>query len=299
MTPSADHAIAETLALARSLLGERELSVSVIADRSNLVLRLDPHRTVARVAMATSLVRIGMTWLAREVELARFLSARAVNVTRPSLRVDPGPHERGGLIISFWELESTVGAGAPPSPHEAGAALGAIHSALASYPKDRLPEWGGYEEARQIMGRVTGGSVMTEREVHRLLRAFDRADAVVAGARSRSASFQAVHGDAHIGNVLATTDRGAVWTDFEDAFIGPIEYDLACLRSRADLFGEYREIIDAMTNAYDSPYDRELVDKLGLVRNVQVIPWLAVFAERHPELLPRMRARIERLPEIQ
>jgi hypothetical protein len=34
------------------------------------------------------------------------------------------------------------------------------------------------------------------------------------------------------------------------------------------------------------------------VRNVQVIPWLAVFAERHPELLPRMRARIAALPDL-
>jgi thiamine kinase-like enzyme len=126
-------------------------------------------------------------------------------------------------------------------------------------------------------------------------RCRDAAERIVSSARARSASFQAVHGDAHIGNVLAT-DRGAVWTDWEDAFVGPIEFDLACLRSKADLFGEEREAIEAMFDAYDRPYDVELVRELGLVRNLQVIVWLAVFAERHPDLAPRMRARIERLP---
>jgi len=125
--------------------------------------------------------------------------------------------------------------------------------------------------------------------------ASSRATRIVESARARSASFQAVHGDAHIGNVMAT-ERGAIWTDWEDAFVGPIEYDIACLRSKADLFGEERDAIDAMLAAYGADYDRALATDLGLVRNVQVIAWLALFAERQPELLPRMRARIDRLP---
>lgn len=92
------------------------------------------------------------------------------------------------------------------------------------------------------------------------------------------------------------TARGAVWTDWEDAFVGPVEYDIACLRSKLDLFGEEKEGIEAMLSAYDADYDRALAADLGLVRNVQVIVWLALFAERQPELLPRMRARIACLP---
>lgn len=91
------------------------------------------------------------------------------------------------------------------------------------------------------------------------------------------------------------TARGVLWTDWEDAFLGPVEFDIACLRSRAELFGEEVEVIDAMSAAYGE-YDVELVRDLGLVRNVQVIPWLVVFAERDPDLLPRMRARLAKLP---
>ena len=95
---------------------------------------------------------------------------------------------------------------------------------------------------------------------------------------------------------LATT-RGPVWTDWEDAFVARSEWDIACLRSKAELFGEEVEAIDAMTAAYGRPSDPTLVRDLGLVRNLQVIAWLAVFVERQPELTSRMHARIARLPD--
>jgi hypothetical protein len=262
-----------------------------IADRSNLVLALGPS-VVARVAMATSLVRIGMAWLHREVEIARYLERREERATRPSRRIPAGPFERGGFIVSFWEREELVADA--PDPSEAGACLRRIHHALARYDGE-LPVWGGFEEARQVLGRARQNGLVDAQGLARLDAAWDVAEGIVEGARARSASFQPVHGDAHIGNVLATT-RGAVWTDWEDAFVGPVEFDLACLRSRADLFGEDRAEIDAMIAAYGSDVDPDLVSDLGLVRNVQVIPWLAVFAERDPDLLPRMRRRIEKLP---
>lgn len=291
MTLSVDAAI-ET---ARTVGRELGLAASpvVLADRSNLVLRLDPHPLVARVAMATSLARVGMAWLRREVDVSRFLASRGARVTRPASLVDPGPFERDGFVISFWDLETITADRADPT--EAGASLAEAHRALADYAGPALPEWGAFEEARSVLARARRVGSFAPAEVGRIERAWERAEGIVASARTRSASFQVVHGDAHIGNVLATA-RGAVWTDWEDAFVGPVEYDLACLRSKAELFGEERDAIDAMTSAYGDGYDRDLARELGIVRNVQVIVWLALFAERQPELVPRMRARIERLP---
>lgn len=257
----------------------------LIADRSNSVYRLDPHRVVARVAMATSAARIGMDWLRREVDLARFLDARGAPVTRPVA----GPFERDGFVISFWQLEDVVAERADPT--EAGRNLAEVHRALAEYPRERLPEWGAWTEARGVFAAQR----FSPSELARIEPAWERAERIVESAKARTASFQAVHGDAHIGNVMATA-RGAVWTDWEDAFVGPVEYDIACLRSKRDLFGEEKEGIEAMLASYNADYDRALAEDLGLVRNVQVIAWLALFAERQPELLPRMRARIDRLP---
>ncbi|GMV14594.1 MAG: hypothetical protein HS104_42125 [Polyangiaceae bacterium] len=60
MTPSADAAIAEVRALAAELGVPAE--PVVVADRGNLVLLLDVpgEPLIARVAMATSLVRVGL-----------------------------------------------------------------------------------------------------------------------------------------------------------------------------------------------------------------------------------------------
>ncbi|MFO0734546.1 MAG: aminoglycoside phosphotransferase family protein [Labilithrix sp.] len=270
--------------LAREL-GLADAEPVTIADRSNLVLRVGP--VIARVAMATSMVRVGTAWLEREVKLTRFLAAREVGVTRPLA----GPFERGGFVISFWEAEDVL---APPDAlafaAQAGAELRRAHEALAGY-REALPLWGGFEEAREVLPRAKAAMTAAERDI--VDRAWERAELVVASARGRSASFQAIHGDAHIGNVLWTR-RGALWTDWEDAFLGPIEFDLAALRSRAELFGEDRDAIEAMTSAY-GVVDRDLVRDLGLVRNVQVVPWLAIFAERLPDVLPRLRARLAKL----
>lgn len=285
---STAHAIAETRALARDV--GLDAAPVVVADKSNLVLALEPHPIVARVAMATSLVRVGMAFLRREVELTRFLAQRGAPVTRPTGLAPAGPFERGGLVISFWERETIVADRA--EPRAAGAALRDVHRLLAGYDAAALPAWGNVEEARAVFERAR---FFTDAERARVERAWDRALSVVGSARARTASFQAVHGDAHIGNVLATS-RGPLWTDWEDAFVGPIEWDIASLRSKAELFGEERADIDAMTEAYGDDYDADLARELGLVRNVQVVSWLAIFAERHPDLLPRMRARIEKLP---
>lgn len=267
----------------------------LVAERSNLVLRLDltDGPVIARVALATSSARVGMQWLRREVEVSRYLSARGAPVTEPALRVDAGPHERRGFVISFWRHEREIAE--PPSPAAVGATLATVHRALASYPEDALPVWGGFREAREVMARARATACFDSDERSRIERAWERAERIVESVAGRTASFQAVHGDAHVRNVL-TTERGTLWTDWEDAFVGPVEWDIASLRSRAELFGEDRELIDAACAAYPLAYDRELCRELGLVRNLQVIPWLAVFAERDPGLLPRMRARIARLP---
>lgn len=286
MIVSNDAAVAAVTELCRG--HGLEVAPAVIADRSNLVLRLHPEPLVARVAMATSMARVGMEWLRREVEIARFLDG--LPVTRPASTIEAGPHEIGGLVVSFWELETVRGT---IDAREAGRALAACHRALARYPHDRVPRLGGWEEARAVKDR--GGPTLRPDERSRIDRAWDEAERVVERALVRTASLQAVHGDAHLGNVMATA-RGTLWTDWEDAFLGPVEWDLACLRSRAELFGEDREAIEAACAAYDGELDHALVRELSLVRNLQVIVWLAVFAERQPELIDRVRARIDRLP---
>jgi len=80
-------AIAAVRELARSL--GLETSPTVLADRSNLVLGLEPHALVARVAMATSASRVGIAWLRPEVEVSRFPGPTPA--THPGTGLEPGP----------------------------------------------------------------------------------------------------------------------------------------------------------------------------------------------------------------
>lgn len=281
-----DDVVGSVRSLARSL--GHDAPAEVLADRANLVLALG-ESVVARVAMATSASRVGTAWLKREVEVSRFLGPALT--TQPAAHVACGPHEIDGLVVSFWQREAIVGA---PDPREAGRKLAACHRALVSYPEGALPWMGAWEEARAVKDRALTSPHLDAAERRQLARGFERAERIVEGAPERSASMQAVHGDAHLGNALGTA-RSVLWTDWEDAFVGPIEHDLACLRSKAELFGEEREAIEAACAAYDVEHDEALVRDLGVVRNAQVIVWLALFAERQPELAPRMRARLTRL----
>jgi aminoglycoside phosphotransferase (APT) family kinase protein len=285
-----DEVLARVTVLARAL--GLACTPRVLADRSNLVLALEPHPLVARVAMATSAARVGMAWLRREVEVSRFLGPALA--TQPATSIPAGPHEVEGLVVSFWQREVLHGA---VDPRAAGLALAACHRALASYPTSALPHLGAWDEVRGIAARAIASPLLEASERGAIERGIEQAERILEEAPRRSASMQAVHGDAHLGNVLAT-ERGMLWTDWEDAFVGPIEYDLACLRSRAELFGEQRDEIEAACAAYDVPHDADLVRELGHVRNVQVIVWLAIFAERQPELAPRLRARIEKLAPV-
>jgi len=263
-------------------------SPRVIADRSHLVLEMTPAPIVARVALSTSLTRIGLQWLMREVEIARHLDAAGVPVTRPVVTFDPGPHVHGDLIVSFWQLEihaSALDAAA------AGRRLADAHRALATFDPTRVPEWGVIDEARTLLPRACDNGILTQSEARRLTAGWERAEALVASARARTVSFQAVHGDAHFGNVFAT-ERGPLWTDWEDACVAPVEWDLATLAARHELFGEESEWLRLALDTYDLEVDRTLVRELIPLRNLQVIPWLVVFAERQPDLAGRARARL-------
>lgn len=260
----------------------------VLADRSHLVLELPPTSIVARVALATSTTRVGLEWIAREVAVARHLDAASAPVTRPVADFDAGPHSEGDFYVSFWRREVREGV---LDPGVAGRGLAAVHRALASFDASALPEWGVMHESRGVLSRACENGILDESEARRLRRGFEMADELMTGARARTASFQAVHGDAHLGNVFPTT-RGPLWTDWEDACAAPIEWDLATFTARHVTFGEESDLVLGALATYDVDHDPDLVRDLVPLRNLQVIPWLVVFAERQPELAERARARL-------
>jgi Ser/Thr protein kinase RdoA (MazF antagonist) len=215
----------------------RELGLAVDAPEqlgrgSNTMVRLRPAPVVARAMTGTVVLHDDpRSWLTNELAVGAHLAARGAPAVRPTDLIDPGPHERDGVWITFWALvEHDPGRALEPA--ELGASLRALHGALADFPAAKLDP----------VARVRG-------EIERLGAAVDDlADAAFAS----PAPVQALHGDASFTNVLKTP-AGLIWNDFEDVCSGPVEWDLAGLVDSAqarELGGPW---VDALVGAYGGP----------------------------------------------
>lgn len=239
---------------------------AVVIDKgTNVLVHLQPAPVVARVTRVAHLVR-SKEALAGGVGLAKALGGRAVP---PSALVDPGPHVEAGRYITFW----TYRLGRDASPSEAGAALRAFHNAAEPY-RGSLRSFDPRPEALRVAELVGG-------EPAEILR-----DAALRLALPKLPQ-QPIHGDAHFGNVLA----GGVWQDFDEACLGPREWDLATMIHRWSVFGLMEEEVREALAAY-GPHDREAVDGIQPL----VVLAFAAWGSLRPlvgEMSPRTPGRLE------
>lgn len=212
---------------ATSLAAERGLPCTdpvVLHDGSNVVVHLRPAPVVARVATLTALVRPGIeAWFARDVLIARHLSARGVPAARP---LDE-PVVAGDTVIGLWHHEPHDPARMPAGA-EVAARLADLHGALRDLDAD-LPRHGPCTDVERALPKIAplmpaGAAAAVRAENERLRTALD------------AFPVQPLHGDAHPGNLLLTP-AGPLWNDFEDTWLGPIGWDLACLANTGYLDG--------------------------------------------------------------
>jgi len=281
-------AAAAATAAARRL-GVDVRSAEVLHAGANVVARLGPASLVARVAHWTALVRrTPADALSREVAMAGWLHARGVPVVPPSALVPPGPHREDGHVLTFW---TAAGAEAAAGAGEAGASLAALHAALSGYGAE-LP----HGPAALVADSVGAVEVAATAG---LLPAAD-ARAVVAGASSADAlpaAGPALHGDPHPRNRLATSG-GVAWNDFEDAFRGPLEWDVAILRGTAGVPGDSEAGAAAALAAYEAAagvrLDRELLAACARLREWQALCWTLLSAVHRPERVSDADRRLTR-----
>lgn len=233
-----------------------------------MLVHLRPAPVVARVTRVAHLVR-SMDALAGGVGLAKALGNHAIP---PSELIDPGPHAEGGRYVTFW----TYRPGEEASPSEAGAALRAFHDSAETY-RGPLRSFDPRPEALRVADLVGGESAQILRD---------------AAARLALPALpqQPVHGDAHFGNVLA----GGECQDFDDACVGPREWDLACMIHRWVVFDLLESEMRETLAAY-GPHDREAVEALqplvvlGLAAWGSLAPLIGETSPRTPERLEWLR----------
>ncbi|NUP04510.1 MAG: aminoglycoside phosphotransferase family protein [Polyangiaceae bacterium] len=256
--PTEARAVEAAVTVGRKL-GLRIEEPVVLASAYSVRVHLKPAPVVARVPTWTALIRDSIhEFLTREVSVTRYLAARGVPVVRPTVEIDPGPHECDGLTISFWQYVDVVQKQAP-SPQSFGSMLFDLHRELRGYqgalpllapPANDIP-------AAIDRLRLTGTA--SKEDVEMLVRAHERLMPAIA---EPGGPLQPLHGDAHIGNLIATS-QGFVWNDFEDVCLGPVAWDMASLT-----LGE--EAIEA----YPQRPDRARIALYQEVRRLQVVTWL-------------------------
>jgi hypothetical protein len=270
VTRTADR-VQHAVIAARAVAGRHGLrteNARVLHDGANVVVDLAPAPVVARVATLTSRVRPDARIpFGREVALATDLAVAGAAVVPPSDLLPPGPHLHAGTVLSFWtrmELRPDR-----PTPREAGAALARLHEVLATLPVPGTPPLDTpLDDVAAFAARGAEWDVpspLLDRLAQRLDDLRPRLDGDV----------RPLHGDPHPGNLLATPG-GWVWGDLEDTSAGPLEWDLACLRSTRRLDG--RAALDAFPGA---PSDHALGPWLEL-RRLHAAVWGVVIDTEHP-----------------
>lgn len=259
----------------------------ILQNGNTLVLRLS-ETLVARVVQDLSGPRQGTAWFERENAVASHLTQQGAPVIPLHPDLPPGPHEHLGYPLSFWQFVTAIDA--IPEPAAIGATLHECHHHLRSFSRPLAP-----------LAILTESIALLETLDHRgqfppatlhLLRS--RLVASIAGLEKHP--HQPLHGDAHPGNLLNTT-LGLLWTDWEDTFAGPVEWDLASILWNARILEEDHATADGILNAYEKAggsIDPVALHHSLVARAAVMCAWYPVlYPDPSPERQDKLRFRLE------
>jgi hypothetical protein len=266
--------------------GVRVTDPVVLEDSYSLRVHLRPAPIVARIPTVTMLGRPRpVEALVREVAVVSFLAGKGAPVVPVSDLLPPGPFEQDGYAVSFWtyvEHDRDLRL----SPVDVGRALAELHGVLREYPGE-LPCLGpALDETAVLLDRLGSPPGADPSGRADLSGLSEDLELLAAELRGRPGDVQALHGDAHPGNVLAAKD-GLVWIDFEETCSGPVGWDLACMLGTARLDGR------KAVRAYGADPDDPGFLPLLRARRLQSVLWMVAKAGRFPQEAARAGAALD------
>jgi len=256
----------------------------ILQNSSTLVLRLT-ETLVARVVQDTSGPRQGTEWFARENAIARHLTENGAPVIPLHADLPPGPHEHLGYPMNFWQFVTRVAA--EPEPGEIGRTLRQCHDVMSRFVEP-LPHLAIITESLAILQERE----LFSKDVHQMLR--DHLTRSIEALSKRPQ--QPLHGDAHMGNLMNTT-RGLLWTDWEDTFSGPVEWDVASIIWNAQILEEDHETVKKICDAYreaGGAIDDETLRHCLIARAAVITVWYPIlYPNPNEDRLEKLQRRIQ------
>ena len=271
-------------AIAHGLVPDR---CEVLQNGSTLVLRLT-ETLVARVVQDLDGPRQGTDWFARENAVAQHLASNGAPVIPMHPEIPPGPHEHSGYPINFWQFVTRTHA--EPAPEAIGRAMFRCHEVLRGFTEP-LPELAILTESVDLLATLEQRQLFPTATLE-LLR--ERLVSSLEGLKGLVN--QPLHGDAHTGNLMNTT-QGLLWTDWEDTFSGPVEWDLASVIWNARELEGDTVWVDGVLNAYrqaGGEFDERALEVCMVGRAAVMTAWYPVlYPDMSPERAARLQKRIE------
>jgi hypothetical protein len=254
----------QALSAARAVAADHDVPCGqavVINSASNVLVHLRPSPVVARVMTGTVVMHDDPErWLAREVSVLSFLAPSGVAVA-PSPLIGPGPYQRGGLWMTFWEsVEHRRQIDFDDGAERLGRALRDLHDELSAFSGE-LPSFvdvqHDIERLLRLLRPTAGLSAQRIESLEARLLALGE---TVFGAPSPA---QALHGDASLSNLLCSTSGRLVWNDFEDTLRGPVHWDVAGY------------VISLEARGADSAFVARALDAYGRIDTRELAPFTA------------------------
>ncbi len=256
----------------------------ILQNGSTLVLRLT-DTLVARVVQDLQGPRNGSAWFERENAVAQYLAQHGAPVIPIHPSLPPVPHEHLGYTLNFWQYVTSITTEAAPAI--IGSTLYQCHKLLRLFP-EQLPELAILNESLDLLDTLEKRALFPLATLD-LLR-----ERLVASVKALSKfSYQPLHGDAHPGNLMNTT-LGLLWTDWEDTFCGPVEWDLASIIWNARLLDEDHTTADAILDSYRQSGGRIDLDALHhclVARAVVMTAWYPIL---YPNPSPERQIKLQR-----
>ena len=264
----------------------------VLQDAHTIVVRLTEN-LVARIVTDTEGPRQGAAWFSRETAMAAHLTRQQAPVIQLHPDLPPVAHLQDGYAMNFWRYVTAIDA--TPDPRDIGTTLHQCHQVLQTFSEE-LPSLAILHESLTILEQQAVRDALSRDSIALLARHLQSSIEILSPCPP-----QALHGDAHMGNLLMTTD-GLLWTDWEDAFAGPIEWDLASVIWNAKLLENDQTTADAIVQAYEScgtAIDHQILDQCLIARAAVMSAWYPIlYPNPSPGRVQKLRQRLDWLGSL-
>jgi thiamine kinase-like enzyme len=258
--------------------------IAVLCKSTTLVLKINDH-LVARIVDINSGTRNDPSWYQKEIEIAKFLTVKNLPIIRLSSEVPKNLFIYKNFVVNFWEYIQIISGEFDYS--DIGKCLAKCHRSLKEYANN-LDTLGILNETLDILNQNSFFDSVTRTL---LISSLEKSIQELS-----KFGMQAIHGDAHLGNFI-NTDEGILLSDWEDAFRGPIEWDLASVIWNLKILDNNEKSSDMILSSYGK-FNHEALKYSMIGRAAVMSAWYPIlYPNPDKQRLEKLERRISWLKE--